>query len=58
MQVLNEEAKRRYGKKGGLFFESDGDFHLMDGDDMESKHHQKHVAFSSTKYCKFGAGAW
>ena len=55
---LDDEAKRRYGKSGNFFFESDGDFHLMDGDDMENIHRHEHVRFSSKTDCKLGAGAW
>ncbi len=55
---LDDEARRRYGNKGKLFYESDGSFHLMDSDDMESIQRQKHVRFSSKIYCKLGAGAW
>lgn len=55
---LVDESQRRYGTEGNLFFESDGSFHLMDGDENESIYRQQHVRFSSTTYCKLGAGAW
>lgn len=56
---LDAEAKRRYGPDGFLFFESEGGFHLMDGDsDKSNAHRQKHVKFSSVGHCRMGAGAW
>ena len=56
---LVDEAKARYGKDGNLFFESDGTFHLMDGDNEGSaSERQESVRFSSSGYCRMGAGAW
>ena len=56
---LVEEAKERYGKDGQLFYECEGYFHLMDGDDMNRAHaRQKYVKFQSKKPCMMGCGAW
>lgn len=58
---LNDEAKRRYGPDGFLFFEADGAFHIMDGDEPvrdSVNDRQRHIKFSSRKYCAMGAGAW
>lgn len=59
---LDEEAKLRYGPAGFLFFESEGDFHLMDGDENpdigSALNRQWHIRFSSTICCQLGAGAW
>lgn len=60
---LNLEAKHRYGGEGNLFFESAGQFHLMDGDapgDYEGGPavRQEHIRFTSTGYCRMGSGAW
>jgi hypothetical protein len=56
---LHEEAQRRYGCEGNLFFESDGSFFLMDGDeDACSSIRQEHIKFSSDIHCQLGAGAW
>lgn len=35
-QELQEEAERRYGKGGFLFYECEGQFHMMSGDNEES----------------------
>jgi hypothetical protein len=56
---LDEEAKRRWGPDGNLFFESDGTFHMMSGDcNGFSRQRQSYVAFSSQTHCQLGAGAW
>jgi hypothetical protein len=56
---LGKEAERRYGPDGNLFFESDGAFHLMDGDSHGGiLDRQKHVRFTSDEYCTMGAGVW
>lgn len=56
---LDAEAKRRYGDAGNLFYESDGAFHLMDGDeDRGVAARQAHVKLSSQGYCMLGGGAW
>ena len=59
---LDEEAKRRYyGPKGFLFFEADGHFHMMDGDDCPdfgSGDRQSHVRFSSKIYTSMQSGVW
>ena len=56
---LGREAKRRYGREGTLFFEADGGFHIMDGDeDHGLSARQKHIRFSSDGHCTMGAGAW
>jgi hypothetical protein len=56
---LDDEAKRRYGPKGNLFFESEGDFHIMTGDSTgTASERQKYIKFSSHGSCRLGAGAW
>lgn len=61
---LVDEAKLRYGKDGHLFFESEGTFHLMSGDEdpRSGANHlgdrQLHVVMSSNGYCRMGCGAW
>ncbi len=58
-QELHEEAKRRYGPDGQLFYESAGGFHIMTGDDNAlSRERQNHVRFSSRTYCAMGCGSW
>lgn len=56
---LGEEAKRRFGDKAELFFESDGTFHIMSGDsDGGASERLAFVEFSSNVYCTMGSGAW
>lgn len=58
---LVDEAQRRYGPDGNLFFESGGAFNIMDGDAPEEEGaaaRQAHIRFSSQKYCKMDAGVW
>lgn len=59
---LDAEAKRRYGPEGMLFFEAEGGFYLMDGDETHdtatSSQRQKRIKFSSQIVCRMGAGAW
>lgn len=60
---LEAEAKARYGPSGNLFYESEGDFFLMDGDDESQRNvsaavRQSHIRFQSTKKCSLGCGAW
>lgn len=56
---LDDEAKGRYGESGMLFFEADGSFHIMDGDEKEGVGgRQAHIRFSSDGYCRLGSGAW
>ena len=56
---LGDEAKRRYGSEGNLFYEADGGFYLMAGDtDGSVLARQKYVRFSSEGYCTMGSGAW
>lgn len=56
---LAEEAKRRYGPEGFLFYEAEGTFHIMAGDvDGSSAERQKFVRMSSDKYCRMDCGAW
>ena len=56
---LDDEAKRRWGSEGNLFYESEGSFHMMDGDcNGGGVSRQSHVKFSSKTWCKLGAGAW
>lgn len=56
---LDDEAKRRYGKEGNLFFEGDGTFHIMAGDvDDSGVKRQEFIRASSHGYCRMGSGAW
>lgn len=56
---LEEEAKRRYGKSGNLFYEAEGCFYLMDGDeDSGAAARQSHIKFRSQGFCNMGGGAW
>jgi len=56
---LDDEAKRRWGAEGNLFFEADGSFHMMTGDCVgNSAERQAYIKFSSNGYCRLGAGAW
>jgi hypothetical protein len=56
---LGEEAVRRYGPEGNLFFEAEGFFHLMDGDEEgRCADRQAHVRFTSEGVCSMGSGAW
>lgn len=59
---LDAEAKRRYGPGGNLYFESEGTFHIMSGDDDPNRGttsgRQSYIEFSSKGYCRLGSGAW
>lgn len=56
---LHEEAQRRYGTTGNLFFEAEGTFYFMAGDADEGvKERQEFIRFSSKGYCHMGGGAW
>jgi len=56
---LQKEAEARYGKEGSLFFEAEGTFHIMDGDEASgASMRQSHIRFSSEGHCRLGAGAW
>lgn len=56
---LHDEAVRRYGPTGLLFYESEGTFHVMrDDGDFGIVKRQEFVEFSSSGRCKLGAGAW
>ncbi|HVQ44535.1 MAG TPA: hypothetical protein VMT30_06220 [Candidatus Saccharimonadia bacterium] len=58
---IEDEAKRRYGPDGFLFFEAEGTFYVMDGDARDDEsiiERQKHIRMHSAKYCRMGAGAW
>lgn len=58
-QELEEEAKRRYGKSGNLFYEAEGTFHMMTGDSNgPSGERQAYVVLSSDGFCNMGCGAW
>jgi hypothetical protein len=55
---LADEAQLR-SPEGSLFYESEGNFHLMDGDcDSGAMERQKHILFSSDGYCRMGCGSW
>jgi hypothetical protein len=57
---LEDEAKRRYGPFGFLFFEADGSFHLMENDaeNASPATRQEFIKFTSRGHCRMGAGAW
>jgi hypothetical protein len=56
---LDDEAKRRHGSQGYLFFEADGSFHIMSGDsDGGASARQAFITLTSDIYCKMGAGCW
>lgn len=56
---LDNEAKRRWGKNAMLFFEAEGTFFMMSGDDKGvASARQAHIQMSSNGYCQMGAGAW
>ena len=61
-KIANElvaEAHARYGDEGMLFYECEGSFHLMDGDENSGVlERQEHIQFSSTGVCRLGCGAW
>lgn len=54
---LAEEASRRYGIEGQLFFEAEGDFHFMKHDDG-GKDRQKGCVLRSRTHCRMNCGAW
>lgn len=60
--IANElvaEAQSRFGRNGQLFYESEGAFHIMDGDcDGASVERQSHIRFSSRPHCRMDCGAW
>lgn len=56
---LGREAVRRYGREATLFYECEGSFHIMDGDDNGSSlKRQAHIKMSSDGHCNMGCGAW
>lgn len=56
---LVDEAHRRYGRGGQLFYEAEGSFHFMDGDSETGLiERQDHVRLTSNGVCTLGAGAW
>lgn len=59
-EELRKEATLRYGPEGSLFYESEGTFHIMDGDvdDGHAAERKEHVRFSSETFCCMGCGAW
>ena len=59
--AIQEEAERRYGKTGFLFFEAGGGLHVMDGDanyKSGAEERQSHIRFSANILSRMGAGAW
>lgn len=60
--IANElavEAQDRWGNDAGLFYESEGSFHMMTGDgDYDASKRQSFVKFSSSGVCFMGCGAW
>lgn len=56
--LLDAEAKRRYGADGFLFHEADGWLHIMDGDDNRTGDRQSHIQFSASVPVRWGAGTW
>ncbi len=58
-QEVNKEAAARYPGTGRLFYESEGSFNVMDGDDdVHAGDRQDRVRFSSEGYCGMDCGAW
>lgn len=56
---LVEEAHRRHGPSGNLFYEAEGSFYLMRGDvNGSNMEHQQFIELASEGYCRLGAGAW
>lgn len=49
---LAEEARRRHGSSGGIYYEAHGIFYFMSGDDMDN------VEFSSDNIAKMDCGGW
>lgn len=63
--ALDDYAKREYGSEGMLFFEAEGGFHIMDGDELGTSfsnpgasRRQEHIRLSARGICRMGAGAW
>lgn len=54
---LHAEAQARYGREGFLFYESEGTFHLMDGDSVSGIRNQ-HSKVQSPGICDLQCGAW
>lgn len=55
---LATEAVVRYGTSGQIFYESEGQFHIMNGDDVMSSRRQSHVKFTSDGLCRLQCGSW
>lgn len=56
---LIEEAQKRYGQTGQLYYDAGGSFYLMSGDCLGTgKQRQEYIKFHSEKMCNLGAGAW
>lgn len=56
---VHAEARRRYGKYAGLFYESEGHFNVMTGlDEGSAFERQKMRVFCSEGVCRMDCGAW
>lgn len=57
---LDTEARERWQNPGaGLFYESEGSFHMMSGDaDSGALDRQDFVEFTSSGSCRMGCGSW
>jgi hypothetical protein len=62
-KISNElvaETKRRFGDDGNVFYEAEGAFHFMDGDEFNGTgpERQAHIVMSSSKRCLIDCGGW
>jgi hypothetical protein len=56
---LDDEARKRWPQSGMLFYEGEGHFCLMDGDeDGTPENRQKHIKFEASGVCHMGCGSW
>ena len=57
---LDNEAKRRYGSEGQLFFEAEGQFHFMSSDHSDAgiSERQSGIVMTSKGNTRMGCGAW
>lgn len=59
---LRDEAERRYGPEGTMFYEAGGSFcfmkHDRDGDGVGPNHRIDGVVMSSGIHCRMDCGGW
>ncbi len=57
---LDNEATRRYGTTGFLFYEAEGHFHIMSGDNIleTGRNRNEFREFSSVGSTRMQCGAW